>query len=93
VLRDTRALGFFWSAVDQAQWPTDAEAREEIESLLEGAYGDRRTEMVLIGRGMDEAALRQAFDECLLSDEEFKAGPDGWQHLADPFPQWVSRTE
>lgn len=88
VLRDTRALGFFWSAVDRSEWPRDAESRAEIESQMEGPYGDRRTEIVLIGRRMDRAALTRGFDACLLRDEEFAKGPNAWAQLRDPFPHW-----
>jgi G3E family GTPase len=88
VLRDTRAMGYFWSAVDEAEWPQDAETRAELEALMEGPYGDRRTEIVLIGRGMDEAELRAKFDACLLTNAEFDKGPNAWVKLEDPFPQW-----
>ena len=92
VLRDTRAMGFFWSAVDEAEWPGDAETRAEIESLMSGPYGDRRTEIVLIGRDMNEAELRAKFDACLLTDSEFDKGPNAWSRLVDPFPRWVPGT-
>lgn len=89
VLRDTRALGFFWSAVDEAEWPQDAETLAELKGLMVGPYGDRRTEIVLIGRDMDEAGLSAKFDACLLTDAELDKGPNAWAKLADPFPQWV----
>ncbi len=88
VLRDTRALGFFWSAVGEHEWPQDAASRAEIESHMEGPYGDRRTEIVLIGRGMDRDTLSRAFDAVLLTDEEFAKGPNFWAQLPDPFPRW-----
>lgn len=89
VLRDTRALGFFWSAVDEAEWPQDPEARAQIECHLDGAYGDRRSEIVIIGRGMNQEALTQAFDECLVTEGEFAKGPNAWAALHDPFPAWI----
>jgi G3E family GTPase len=89
MLRDTRALGFFWSAVDEAEWPQEAETLAELKGLMEGPYGDRRTEIVLIGRDMDEAELSAKFDACLLTDAEVDKGPNAWAKLADPFPQWV----
>jgi G3E family GTPase len=89
VLRDTRALGFFWSAVDEAEWPQEADTLAELKGLMKGPYGDRRTEIVLIGRDMDEAELSAKFDACLLTDAELDKGPNAWAKLADPFPQWV----
>ncbi len=88
VLRDTRAMGVFWSAVEREQWPTDAEVRAEIESYMEGDYGDRRTELVLIGQEMDEAALTAQLNDCLLTEAEMAGGPERWKALSDPFPVW-----
>jgi G3E family GTPase len=50
--------------------------------------GDRRQEIVFIGIGMDEAALRQRLDACLLTTDEMRGGPDAWSRLPDPFPRW-----
>jgi hypothetical protein len=82
-------MGFFWSAVDEAEWPQDPELRAQIDANLDGPYGDRRTEIVIIGRDMDQAALTEAFDACLLTDQEFAKGPNSWATLADPFPAWI----
>jgi hypothetical protein len=47
----------------------------------------------MIGIDMDEAALRHAFDACLLSDAELAAG-GAWVCYADPFPPWsISEVE
>jgi G3E family GTPase len=89
ILRDTRAMGFFWSAVDPSEWPTDGEELAEIRANLQGAYGDRRTEIVLIGRDMDKEALIAQFDAALLAEDEFLHGPLVWAQLADPFPSWM----
>jgi len=45
-----------------------------------GPDDDRRTQLVFIGREMDEARLRSELEECLLGPEE--SPPSG----ADPFP-------
>ncbi len=37
-------MGFFWSAVNRNEWPTDPEALAEIEANLQGSHGDRRSQ-------------------------------------------------
>jgi G3E family GTPase len=76
--------GFWWAAAPRASWPDDPEALAEIEAIWEEPYGDRRQELVLIGMGMDEAALRARLDACLLSDQELSCGPEAWASLPDP---------
>jgi G3E family GTPase len=42
-------------------------------------WGDRRTELVFIGTGFDEEALRSRLDDCLLADDAFERfDPDTW---------------
>jgi G3E family GTPase len=52
------------------------------------ATGDARQELVLIGIGMDEPALRARLDACLLTDNEMRFGASWWQNFEDPFPSW-----
>ncbi|MFW5911681.1 MAG: CobW family GTP-binding protein [Halolamina sp.] len=47
-------------------------------------HGDRRTEYVVIGTEFDEDALRERFDDALVSDEELSEEPD---LPAGPFPR------
>lgn len=82
------AAGLWWSAVDASQWPDDPEYLVQIRKNLDPQFGDRRQELVLIGIGMDETALRARLDACLLNDDEMALGPQGWQNLPDPFPAW-----
>ena len=79
------AAGLWWAAIDPSQWPDEPEARCEIEASMTGPHGDRRQELVFIGIGMDEAALRARLDACLLTRDEQAGAPSA---LADPFPAW-----
>ena len=54
--------------------------------MFSGYYGDRRQELVFIGREMDESAIRDILESCLVTDLEFVQGPEFWEQLADPFP-------
>jgi G3E family GTPase len=83
------AAGLWWSAVDEAHWPDDAESLARIASNSEGDDGDRRQELVFIGIHMDEASLRAKLDACLLTDREMHLGHKEWLKLPDPFPRWA----
>jgi G3E family GTPase len=82
------AAGSWWAAVPREHWPTEPEALEIIEKNWDPATGDARQELVLIGIGMDEAALRARLDECLLTENEMRFGASWWQNFPDPFPSW-----
>ena len=89
VMRTTRALGFFWSAVQRSDWPSDKQSRAEILSHWQEPYGDRRQEIVIIGRRMDKDRLLNDLQACLLTPKEMKGGPAAWAKLEDPFPAWT----
>ncbi|MBI1280847.1 MAG: GTP-binding protein [Anaerolineaceae bacterium] len=82
------AAGMWWAAVPKQDWPTDPDFLQEIESVSEGEYGDRRQELVVIGADMDHAEVRAALDNCLLTDDEMALGWKGWRELPDPFDSW-----
>jgi len=50
----------------------------------DGEVGDRRTELVVIGREMDDQSLRAALADCELTDEEMDADRDAFEN---PFPE------
>jgi len=48
-------------------------------------HGDRRIEMVFIGREMNEANLRDCLDKALVTEEEFALGKEEWVKWPNPF--------
>jgi G3E family GTPase len=74
---------FWWDTVPSSEWPDDPETLASIKNQFGGEYGDRRQELVFIGRKMDEAKIRTALNACLLTDEEMTgSGP----RSLTPFP-------
>ena len=78
----------FWKDVPRASWPDDEEYLASIAKQWEEPFGDMRQELVFIGQGLDESGMRQALDDCLLSEEEVLRGKAYWLTLEDPFPSW-----
>ena len=74
---------------------TEAE-RQKLRKDWVGPWGDRRQELVFIGRSLAPEKLQQILDDCLLDDAELALGVDGWKatvgdallgiHPADPAP-------
>lgn len=87
------AAGLWWAAVDRRQWPKDPEYRKLIDQKWVEGFGDRRQELVFIGIGMDEAAIRAALDRCLLGEAEMVEGERCWRAYPDPFPPWTKIEE
>ena len=84
------AMGFWWSSVPKERWPDHPEWRRHLAEKWDPVYGDRRQEIVFIGTGMDEAALRRRLDACLVGEQDALAMQlDDWKTLNDPFPQWI----
>jgi G3E family GTPase len=82
-------LGGWWVSVPKDRWPTHPDMLAEVAGKWAEPWGDRRQELVFIGAGMDEAAIRARLDAALIPAQDFT--PDAWTGLADPFPQWGKR--
>jgi len=83
-------------ATPREEWPSEVEAPEfhaELKQYWEEPWGDRRQELVLIGKAMDQEALSALLNECLLSDAEMAEGGEAWKTYKDPFPAWAEDTD
>jgi G3E family GTPase len=62
--------------------------REEPELLgkWDPAYGDRTTELVMIGIDMNKKEVEASLDRCLLTDEEMA---ENWSGFKDPLPAFT----
>jgi G3E family GTPase len=90
-VRETRLEGMWWAAVEPEERPDDPDFRAELERGWDPEFGDRKQELVIIGIGVDQAAMRAGFEACLLTDEEL-ARPESWADMVHPFP-WPSEED
>ena len=83
--------GMFWKAVPKENWPDDQEYLDSIADNWVEPFGDMRQELVFIGQGLDQTAMIQALDNCLLCEDDVLKGRQYWATLADPFPAWENK--
>nr|WP_064246389.1 GTP-binding protein [Rhizobium leguminosarum]OAP95795.1 4-hydroxytetrahydrobiopterin dehydratase [Rhizobium leguminosarum] len=79
--------GFWWASVPKPQWPRYPQFHQLINRHWDEVWGDRRQELVFIGAGFDEDAIRTALDDC-LTGEAAGFDPQTAAGLRDPFPTW-----
>jgi G3E family GTPase len=80
--------GMWGAAVPEANWPDDEEVRREILESWREPWGDRRQEIVFIGKDMEQEIIEEHLNSCLLSGDEYRMDPESWETLSDPFPAW-----
>lgn len=80
--------GRWYAASPKEDWPTDPEDLELIQRDWSPVYGDRGTELVLIGQKLDKKAVENLLEQCLLTDPEDQAGVPAWRKIKDPLPRW-----
>ncbi|KAA0146147.1 hypothetical protein FNF28_07720 [Cafeteria roenbergensis] len=73
--------GRWWAAIPKENWP---EGMTPYGWVDEEGVGDRQTEIVVIGMGMDKERVEAARRTCIVTDEEFAAGPAAWAEWEDP---------
>lgn len=71
-------VGKWWNFINQADWPQDAYRRNSIFEKWDEHTGDCRQEIVFIGQNIDWEQLQQQLNDCLLTMDEIKDGPDVW---------------
>jgi G3E family GTPase len=86
--------GWFWAAVGKEHWPTEPELVAKIEADWHPRWGDRKQELVVIGRvgAMNRAELEARFHKALLTDQEMKSEAS-WAKLPDPLPRFEAEED
>ncbi|ELY60552.1 cobalamin synthesis protein P47K [Natronococcus amylolyticus DSM 10524] len=75
--------GSWIDAMPEPERSEHLEQNPELEESWHDRWGDRSTQLVLIGTEMDHESLRAALEDCLLEDAELEAD---WSSYEDRFP-------
>jgi G3E family GTPase len=78
--------GMWWAALPESKWPADF-AKSRQSKAWHPRYGDRGQELVFIGIDIDEQAMREKLDACLLDRDLAGASSTAWATLPNPFPK------
>lgn len=83
---DVKPAGMWWAAMPREEWEQPDGERPDQQPTWHARFGDRAQQLVFIGQGLDEAAMRARLDACLLDDELADADSATWDRLENPFP-------
>lgn len=88
VLYNVHQAGIWAASVPQDDWPDLPGFRDQAMEVWQAPWGDRRTELIIIGQGLDQEEIIDELGECLLTDEEMSLPPERWAMFSDPLPEW-----
>ncbi|MFX3650836.1 MAG: GTP-binding protein [Paenibacillus sp.] len=75
--------GHWVAALPEADKEEILRNEPDVLEKWDAQWGDRQTELVMIGIDMERASIEDELDQCLLSDEEMLAN---WGHFDNPLP-------
>lgn len=78
--------GYWVAALPERERQAVLEDHPEMAAEWDNQFGDRCTEVVLIGVDMDKDRIVRSLDACLLTDEEMAAD---WSAFHDPLPNLI----
>ncbi|MCP1186354.1 GTP-binding protein [Paenibacillus sp. 1781tsa1] len=75
--------GHWVAALPEADKEEILRNEPDVLEKWDAQWGDRQTELVMIGIDMERASIEDELDQCLLSDEEMLGD---WGHFDNPLP-------
>ncbi|WJM07353.1 GTP-binding protein [Paenibacillus sp. PK1-4R] len=75
--------GHWIAALPEADKQEILRNEPDVLEKWDAQWGDRQTELVMIGIDMERASIEDELDQCLLSDEEMLGD---WGHFDNPLP-------
>ncbi len=82
------SAGVWWCSMpfdQRIRYEAFVENQEEIEAGWDQTFGDRKTELVIIGQALDKPQVTKDLSACLCNDEELKQWQNG-AHFNDDWP-------
>merc|ERR1711976_486868 len=70
IVNEIKHLGR-WLASGTKEELEKKDAMDEYNSWTDKVQGDRKTQLVLIGSGLDKAGIIKSLDDCLVTEEEY----------------------
>ncbi|MCR6112047.1 GTP-binding protein [Bacillus sp. A301a_S52] len=81
-----QGAGKWIAALDEEEQQQLLIEEPELRNKWDDQFGDRQTELVLIGIGMNQTDVTESLNQCLLTDDEMTID---WTTLPDPLPAFV----
>ncbi|EIQ3990989.1 GTP-binding protein [Staphylococcus pseudintermedius] len=87
---DIHPVTFWVASMPKAERAAILQERPDVRADWDPEYGDRHTQLVMIGIDLDEAAITAQLDACLLNSQEI----DGdWSQFSEPYGWEIQRQE
>ncbi|MGG3279439.1 GTP-binding protein [Paenibacillus solani] len=81
--------GYWVAALTEQEQQELLRSEPDVRRKWDDVWGDRMTELVMIGIGMEQEQIEQELDECLLTDREMQLD---WSMFNNPLP-WMDIEE